>query len=48
MPETDPTYDSGFRQAAVHLLISSQRLLKAVAAERGVSANSLLLCRTKE
>jgi hypothetical protein len=25
MPKTHPTYDSGFRQEAVNLLISSQR-----------------------
>ena len=41
MPKTHPTYDRGFRQEAVNLLISSQRPLKAVAAELGVSANSL-------
>ena len=41
MPKTHPNYDSGFRQEAVNLLISSQRPLKAVAAELGVSANSL-------
>ena len=40
MPKTHPTYDSGFRQEAVNLLISSQRPLKTVAAELGVSANS--------
>lgn len=41
MPKTHPTYDSGFRQEAVNLLLSSQRPLKTVAAELGVSANSL-------
>ena len=41
MPKTHPTCGSGFRQEAVNLLISSQRPLKAVAAELGVSANSL-------
>ena len=41
MPKTHPTWGSGFRQEAVNLLISSQRPLKAVAAELGVSANSL-------
>ena len=41
MPKTHPNYDSGFRQEAVNLLISSQRPLKAVAAELGVSADSL-------
>jgi hypothetical protein len=32
MPKTHPTYDSGFRQGAVNLLISSRRPLKTVAA----------------
>lgn len=41
MPKTHPNYDSGFRQEAVNLLMSSQRPLKRVAAELGVSANSL-------
>ena len=35
MPKTHPTYDRGFRQEAVNLLISSQRPLKAVAAGTG-------------
>jgi transposase-like protein len=47
MPKTHPTYDSGFRQEAVNLLISSQRPLKAVAAELGVSANSLSTWRDR-
>jgi transposase len=47
MPKTHPTYDSGFRQEAVNLLISSQRPLKAVAAELGVSANSLRTWRDR-
>ena len=33
MPKTHPTYDSGFRQEAVNLLISSQRPLVEPAAE---------------
>ena len=33
MPKTHPNYDSGFRQEAVNLLMSSQRPLKRVAAE---------------
>jgi len=41
MPRTHRNYDSGFRQEAVDLLLSSGRPLKRVAAELGVSANSL-------
>ena len=47
MPKTHPTCGSGFRQEAVNLLISSQRPLKAVAAELGVSANSLRTWRDR-
>jgi transposase-like protein len=47
MPKTHPTYDSGFRQEAVNLLISSRRPLKTVAAELGVSANSLRTWRDR-
>jgi transposase-like protein len=47
MPKTHPTYDSGFRQEAVNLLISSQRPSKAVAAELAVSANSLRTWRDR-
>jgi transposase-like protein len=47
MPKTHPTYNSGFRQEAVNLLISGQRPLKAVAAELGVSANSLRTWRSQ-
>jgi transposase len=41
MPRIHRIYDSGFRQEAVNLLLSSGRTLKQVAAELGVSANSL-------
>jgi len=41
MPQTHRTYDSGFRQEAVNLLLSSARPLKRVAAELGISANAL-------
>lgn len=41
MPKTHPTYDASFRQSAVDLLLSSGRPLKRVAAELGMSANSL-------
>jgi transposase-like protein len=41
MPRTHRTYDNGFRQEAVNLLLSSARPLKRVAAELGISANSL-------
>jgi transposase-like protein len=47
MPKTHPTYDSGFRQEAVNLISSSQRPLKAVAAELGVSAHSLRTWRDR-
>lgn len=47
MPKTHPTYDSGFRQEAVNLLLSSQRPLKTVAAELGVSPNSLRTWRDR-
>ena len=41
MPSTHRTYDKDFRQEAVNLLLSSGRPLKRVAAELGVTANSL-------
>ena len=41
MPRTHSTYDSGFRQEAVNLLLSSGRPLKRIAAELGISANAL-------
>ena len=47
MPKTHPTYDSDFRTEAVNLLLSSGRPLKRVAAELGVSANSLRSWRDK-
>jgi len=47
MPNTHPTYDNSFRQEAVNLLLSSRRPLKTVAAELGVSANSLRTWRDR-
>ena len=47
MPRTHRNYDSGFRQEAVKLLLSSARPLKRVAAELGVTANSLRAWRDK-
>lgn len=41
MPKTRPNYDADFRQEAVNLPLSSGRPLKRVAAELGISANSL-------
>ena len=41
MPRTHRTYDSGFRQEAVNLLLSSGRPLERIAAELGISANAL-------
>ncbi len=41
MPRTHRTYDPDFHQEAVNLLLSSGRPLKRVAAELGISANSL-------
>lgn len=41
MPSTHRIYDKDFRQEAVNLLLSSGRPLKRVAAELGVTANSL-------
>lgn len=41
MPRKHRTYDKDFHQEAVNLLLSSGRPLKRVAAELGVSANSL-------
>ncbi len=47
MPRTYRNYDSGFRQEAVNLLLSSARPLKRVAAELGITANSLRAWRDK-
>lgn len=41
MPRPHRNYDSGFRQEAVNLLLSSGRPLKQVALELGISANAL-------
>ena len=41
MPKTHPTYDEEFRRNAVELLLQSNRPLKRVAHELGVTANSL-------
>jgi transposase len=47
MPKTHPTYEGDFREEAVNLLLSSGRPLKRVAAELGISANSLRNWRDK-
>ena len=47
MPETYRTYDKDFRRGAVDLLLSSGRPLKVVAAELGISANSLRTWRDR-
>lgn len=47
MPRTHRNYDSGFRQEAVNLLLSSPRPLKRVAAELGISPNALRAWRDK-
>jgi transposase len=47
MPPTHRTYDKDFRQEAVNLLLSSGRPLKRVAAELGVTANSLRTWRNR-
>jgi transposase len=47
MPGTHRIYDRDFRQGAVDLLLSSGRPLKVVAAELGVSANSLRTWRDR-
>ena len=41
MPKTHANYAEDFRKQAVDLLLSSERSLKSVAAELGVSPNSL-------
>jgi len=41
MPRKHRIYEKDFRQEAVNLLLSSGRPLKRVAAELGISANSL-------
>ena len=47
MPKTHPTYDSDFRTEAVNLLLGSGRPLKRVAAELGITANTLRSWRDK-
>ena len=47
MPRTHRTYETDFRQEAVNLLLSSGRPLKRVAAELGISANSLRTWRDR-
>ena len=47
MPKTHPSYSDQFRQEAVNLLLTSGRSLKQVAAELGVSANSLRSWRNR-
>jgi transposase len=47
MPSTHRTYEKDFRQEAVNLLLSSGRPLKRVAAELGVTANSLRTWRDR-
>lgn len=47
MPRPPSNYDSDFRQNAVNLLLSSGRPLKRVAAELGISPNSLRSWRDK-
>ena len=47
MPSTHRIYDKEFRQDAVNLLLSSGRPLKRVAAELGVTANSLRTWRDR-
>ena len=46
MPKTHSVYDAAFRQGAVDLLLSSGRPLKRVAADLGMSANSLRTWRS--
>lgn len=47
MPPTHRIYDNDFRQEAVNLLLSSDRPLKRVAAELGITPNSLRSWRDK-
>ena len=47
MPSIDRHYDKEFGQEAVNLLLSSGRRLKRVAAELGVSPNSLRTWRDR-
>jgi transposase len=47
MPSTHRNYDKDFRQEAVNLLLSSGRPLTRVAAELGVTANSLRTWRDR-
>jgi len=46
-PKHHPRYENEFREEAVKLLLSSGRPLKRLAAELGVSANSLRSWRDK-
>ena len=47
MPRTHRIYETDFRQEAVNLLLSSGRPLERVAAELGISANSLRTWRDR-
>ena len=47
MPRTQPNYPADFRQEAVDLLLSSGRPLKRVAADLGITANSLRIWRNR-
>ena len=47
MPRTHRTYEKDFRQEAVNLVLSSGRPLKRIAAELGISANSLRTWRDR-
>jgi transposase len=48
MPKPKKNYDHAFRREAVNLLISSARPLSQVAAELGITANSLRAWRNRE
>lgn len=48
MPKPKKNYDEEFRREAVNLLISSGRPLKRVAAELGITSNSLRAWRNKQ
>ena len=47
MQNTHRTYDDDFRREAVNLLLSSERPLKRVAEELGITPNSLRAWRNK-
>ena len=47
MPRTRPPYDDNFRQEAVELLLSGDRPLDQVAADLGVSSNTLRTWRDR-